>query len=122
MPRLYHRPPKYCLHKGTKQATVSINGNRVYLGPYGSKRSHEKYQDLIKDWQSNRHQQKKAGDPESPSQALVDAITPATLREKRRHGLTITIDELVLVYRRHTHEYYRKNGKLTREATLIDEV
>ena len=27
-----------------------------------------------------------------------------------------------MVYRRHTHEYYRKNGELTREATIIDEV
>lgn len=36
--------------------------------------------------------------------------------------MTITIDELILVYRRHTHGYYRKNGKVTREAELIDEV
>ncbi len=60
MPRLYHRPPKYGLHKGSKQAIVSLFGQRVYLGPYGSPRSHT--------------------------------------------------------------EYYRKNGKLTREATLIDDV
>jgi len=33
-----------------------------------------------------------------------------------------TIDELVLVYRRHTYEYYRKNGEVTRDAKTIDEV
>jgi len=32
------------------------------------------------------------------------------------------VNELVLVYRRHTYQYYRKNGKLTREATIIDDV
>ena len=121
MPRLFHRPPKYCHHKGTNQATVSINGTRVYLGPYGSKRSHEKYEKLLKDWQSQRHQQNSSSSPESRTKAIADAITVGTLRDKRRQGHTISIDELVLVYRRHTHEYYRKNGKVTREAQLIDE-
>ena len=122
MPRLFHRPPKYRLHKSTKQAIVSFNGQKIHLGPYGSERSHQKYQEILKQWEVWRHQQKKPADSDSASQALADAITPATLREKRRHGLTVTIDELVLVYRRHTHEYYRKNGKVTREAELIDEV
>jgi len=122
VPRLYHRPPKYRLHKGTKQAIVSINGTRVYLGPYGSERSHQKYQLLLKDWQSQRHQQNGSASPESRAKAVADAITVVTLREKRRQGHTITINELILVYRRHTYEYYRKNGELTREATIIDEV
>ena len=122
MPRLYHRPPKYCLHKGTKQATVSINGNRVYLGPYGSKRSHEKYQELLKNWQSERHQQNGSSYAESRAKAIAEAITVATLREKRNQGHTISINELALVYRRHAKQYYRKNGKVTREAGLIDDV
>ncbi len=122
MPRLYHRPPKYCLHKGTKQATVSINGNRVYLGPYGSKRSHEKYQELLKDWQSERHEQNGSSDSEARARAVAEAITVATLREKRNQGHTVSVNELALVYRRHAKEYYRKNGKVTREAGLIDDV
>lgn len=122
MPRLYHRPPKYCLHKGTKQATVSINGKRVYLGPYGSKRSHQNYQELLKNWQSERHEQNGSTGSESRAKAIADGITTATLREKRRQGHTISIDELALVYRRHAQEYYRKNGKVTREAGMIDEV
>ena len=58
----------------------------------------------------------------SRQQALADAITPVTLRQKHLHGLAVTIDELVLVYCRHTYEYYRKNGEVTREAKTIDEV
>ena len=122
MPRLFHRPPKYRLHKGTKQAVVSLNGRRIYLGPYGSERSHQKYQEVLKQWQAERQKAKDAAKEESSAEALAKAITPVTLREKRRHGMIITIDELVLVYRRHTKEYYRKNGKITREAELIDEV
>ena len=121
MPRLYHRPPKYCLHKGTKQAVVSLNGSRVYLGPYGSKRSHEKYQQLIKDWQSGRHQQNGSSGSETRTKAVAEAVTGASLRIKRRQGHVISINELVLAYHRHAHEYYRKNGKVTREAELIDE-
>ena len=48
MPRLFHRPPLYRLHKSTKQAVVSFFGNKIYLGPYGSPRSHERYQEILK--------------------------------------------------------------------------
>ena len=122
MPRLYHRPPRYRLHKSTKQAIVSFNGRRIYLGPYGSAKSHQGYQEILTQWQSGRHQQGRQASPESRAQAVANAITPETLREKRRHGLAITINELALVYRRHTKVYYRKNGKVTREAELIGEV
>ena len=59
MPRLFHRPPKYCLHKSTQQAVVSLNGTRIYLGPYGSRRSHIRYQEVLKDWESQRDQQQR---------------------------------------------------------------
>ena len=54
MPRLYHRSPKYSLHKRNRQATVSLHGKRVYLGPYGSPESHVKYQEILKAWQAER--------------------------------------------------------------------
>ena len=95
MPRLFHRPPKYRLHKSTKQAIVSFKGRKIHLGPYGSARSHLKYQDILKQWQTERHQQDKPDGQEARQQAIADAITPDSLREKRRHGLAITIDELV---------------------------
>jgi len=122
VPRLFHRPPKYRLHKSTNQAVVSFNGRVIQLGPYGSVRSHQKYQDILKQWQAERHQREKPSSEKSRQQALADAITHSSLRQKRLHGLTVTIDELVLVYRRHTYEYYRKNGEVTREAKTIDEV
>ncbi|QDT68765.1 hypothetical protein MalM25_16900 [Planctomycetes bacterium MalM25] len=44
MPRLFHTPPKYRRHKSTQQAIVEFGGKRIYLGPYGSAKSHERYQ------------------------------------------------------------------------------
>ena len=124
MPRLFHRPPKYSHHRGTNQATFSVNGRRVYLGPYGSASSHEKYRAILQEWQRLRHQ---AAAPrrqkrEVDADAVAASVTPATLRERRSTGLPVTCDELILVYRRHAQEYYRKAGKVTREAELIDEV
>ena len=31
MPPLYGRPPKYCRHKASGQATVTLNGQVIYL-------------------------------------------------------------------------------------------
>jgi hypothetical protein len=124
MPRLFHRPPKYCLHKGTKQATVSLFGRRIYLGPYGSRRSHEAYQQALRQWHEAKDAQA-TSNPESKDKgdlADVPSITAATLRAERLTGSPITINELALVFRRHARSYYRKNGKITREATLIDDV
>ena len=39
--------PKYCLHKGSGQAYVKLNGKRRYLGVYGSTESREAYARLI---------------------------------------------------------------------------
>lgn len=122
MPRLYHRPPKYCLHKGTKQATVSLHGERVYLGPYGSPESHFKYQELLRKWHAERDKQQSAGGLVEVGAEKVTQVTAAALRAKRQAGSPLTVNELVLVYRRHTHQYYRKNGKITREATITDDV
>lgn len=121
MPRLYHRPPKYCRHKATKQAIVSLFGQRVYLGPYGSPRSHAEYQKVLQLWHERRNEQP-ARPPESELEQKLASITAETLREKRLAGAPLTINELALVFRRHAREYYRKNGELTREATLIDDV
>ena len=115
MPRLYHRPPKYGRHEGTKQAIVSINGKRLYLGPYGSVESHQRYRRVVEDWEKNRQPAPKPAAPEKPTLTVEDLQE----RVKRRGGVTIT--ELVYVYRQHSHKYYRKNGELTREATIIDD-
>jgi len=49
-------------------------------------------------------------------------ITPPQRIRLARRSPAFTINELVLVYRRPTHQYYRKNGEVTREATIIDDV
>ena len=48
-------------------------------------------------------------------------ITAASLREKRRRGMPITVSEIIFVYRIHTRAYYQKNGVVTREAGVIDD-
>ena len=47
MPRLFHQPPKYRLHRSTKQAVISYFGKVIQLGPYGSEQSHQRYQELV---------------------------------------------------------------------------
>ena len=124
MPRLIHRPPKYRLHKGSGQAIVSVNGKRMYLGVYGSPKSHELYEKAISEWRRSlpsKPQAKRA----AKKIELVETtplVTAKGLRKNREEGREATIDELICVYRKHTHEYYRKNGKVTREAEIIDEV
>jgi hypothetical protein len=41
------RPPKYCRHKATGRAYVTINGKENYLGPYGSQESKDAYARLL---------------------------------------------------------------------------
>jgi len=62
------RVPKYRLHKGSGQALVQINGQRIYLGVYESAESKEKYRRIVADgWNRRRHR---------PSPA--EATNPAT--------------------------------------------
>ena len=85
MPRLYHRPPKYCRHKGTNQAIVSAHGKRIDLGPHGSPHSHAKYEQVLEQWQRERNQiasdQSKTSSPDP-----VTSVTAQSLREKRKMG------------------------------------
>ncbi len=124
MPRLFHRPPQYRRHKSTNQAVVSFLGSKIYLGPYGSQQSHERYQELLKQWETARHEQRNAAcgnSDEEPSSDLAESVTVESLQAKRRAQAPITLSELILVYRRHTHLYYQKNGEVTREAGAIDD-
>ena len=41
------RTPKYRRHKGSGQALVQINGQRIYLGKHGSEQSKERYRRLV---------------------------------------------------------------------------
>jgi integrase len=50
MPRLLKSAPKYCRHKASGQAIVTLSGVDHYLGPYGSKASRLEYDRLIAEW------------------------------------------------------------------------
>ena len=124
MPRLVHRPPKYRLHKGSGQAIVSINGRRLYLGVYGTPKSHELYEKAISEWRRSLPGKAESRASTKKISHFDDdlVVTASKLRERRQAGQEATINELILVYRKHTHVYYRKNGNVTREAMIIDEV
>lgn len=119
MPRLVNGPPKYRLHKSTGQAVVSLHGKAIQLGPFGSERSHQRYQEVLERWRASRGHQMAADGTESSELA---AVTLPNLQLRRRKGFPITLKELGLVYRQHAKQYYRKNGKPTREAELVVEV
>ena len=52
------REPGYCLHKGTEQAFVRLDGKAYYLGEYGSEESRKRYDKLKAEWLVNRHDAK----------------------------------------------------------------
>jgi integrase len=122
VPRLFHTPPKYRLHKSTRQAIVEFGGSRLYLGPYGSAKSHRRYQEALEHWRRARHADPADAPVEDPDAALLAAVTPESLRQKWKQGLRVSLNELILVYTRHARNYYRKHGVVTREAELVIEV
>ena len=120
MPRLKNQPPKYYLHKRSGSAVVRINGREVYLGKYGSPESHERYAKAIVDWRDSLEPE--PATPEEAFDKLSKRVTVVSLRERRKAGHLLTINELVIVSVKHARDYYRKNGKVTREAEQIEEV
>jgi integrase len=100
MPRLRVGVPKYRKHRASGQAVVTLNGRDHYLGPHGTQASKIAYDRLVTEWLSRGRT--------SPLNDQDDA------------GLTIV--ELAAAYRTFSREYYRKRGKVTREAELIDDM
>lgn len=86
------RQPAYCFHKASGQARVRINGRDIYLGTYDSPESHERYDDLIKEWR---------------------------IQNCSADRYTLTIDELSLMYLKHAQMHYRKNGRETSEVHCV---
>lgn len=92
------------------------------MGAYGSEKSHQKYQEILGQWNALRHQQASPTQKQSLDEKLVEQVTPVMLRLKWRQGLKVTVDELAHVYKLHAASYYQKNGKMTREGELIHQV
>lgn len=122
VPRLSHTPPKYRRHKSTGQAIVEFDGRRRYLGPYGSPKSHRRYQETLEEWRRRNGDHGENPSDEPSDHQVAASVTAASLRQKRKQGLAVSLNELILVYWRHARAYYRKHGEVTREAELIVEV
>lgn len=91
MPRLVNRNPKYTQHKASGQAVVTIDGEDVYLGTYGTKASRDEYDRIIGEWLANG---------------------------RRLHtDKSITVNQLVLAFKEHAETYYRHaDGTPTNEV------
>ena len=120
MPRLSKRPPKYCHHKNTGHARVWIGGKAIFLGKYGSPESLERYEKIIAKWRESLKPEPES--PESAFDKLAKRVTVVSLRERKRAGHPLTINELIVVSIKHARDYYRKNDKVTREGEQIEEV
>lgn len=99
MPKLTSRVPAYCKHKSSGQARCQIGGEDFLFGPYGSKASKVKYDQLINQWLANGRQLPRH---------LADEL--------------ITITQLAVLYVKHCQKYYRKHGKQTDEVVTIKRV
>lgn len=90
MPRLTgNRLPKYRKH-ASGQAVITINGREIYLGPHGTKASHQEYDLVIAEWIGN-------GRTLPGSSALAG----------------LSVNQLAVRYMKFANGYYRKNGKPT---------
>ena len=69
------------LHKPTGQARVRIDGKDVYLGPYGSPESRDRYDEIITEWFA---------------------------RQGEISACTLTIDDLCLMFLDFAQGYYRR--------------
>lgn len=92
MPRSENYVPKYCKHKASGLAIVTIRGQDHYLGPYGSKASRIEYDRLIMEWLA-------AGRP---------ADDPRTL--------AILVKDILLQFWKFAKRHYRKDGQPTGTA------
>jgi integrase len=85
------RIPSYCHHRGNGQAFVTLNGERKYLGVYGSEKSHQRYAEEISRWQADQGQ--------APEE--------------------ITVGQLTLIYLEYAKGHYQKDGKPTSKVHVI---
>jgi len=83
MPRLLNQNPRYCKHRASGQAVVSLNGVDVYLGPHGTKVSKAEYDRVIAEWLANGRRQ------------------PVSANDNP------TVTEVIYRYLIHAQEYYR---------------
>jgi integrase len=93
-------PPKICLHKGSGQAVVRLDGRDIYLGVFGTQASLDLYDQKIAEWLAGG---RKLPRPE---------IQPTTVEEVK----TELVKDIILAYLEKSATYYRgPDGKPTPE-------
>lgn len=90
MPRPSSKVPSYRLHKSSGQAIVTLGGHMVYLGPFGTPASKQKYQQVVAEFLAN----------------FEVPVTHALVK-------TLTVVELAAAYWKFAKAYYRQNGEPT---------
>jgi integrase len=101
MPRRNGHVPAYRLHKPSGQARVIINREHIYLGPYGSPESREKYARFIAE---TSIQQDISGLPPVPQPASPEPTSNG-----------FTVGELIVAFWQYAEGYYTKDGTPTKE-------
>ncbi len=92
------RIPGYCVHSAKQQAYVRLNGEMLYLGAPGSPQSKAKYDRLIGEW-----------------------IARGRSHVKPTQGQGISVNEILLAYRRFAETYYADaEGPNTAELERIN--
>jgi hypothetical protein len=85
--------PSYRLHKPSGQARVIIDGQHVYLGPYGSEESKAECEWRVRE--------------------LLRRRADAELEAKVQVSNDLTVAELVAAYLKYARGYHVKHGRLT---------
>ena len=83
MPWPVNRNPSYRKHKSSKQAVVTLNGDDVYLGPYGTQASRDEYDRVITEWHARGRQGGAGG------------------------GRDVYVADLIKAYYHHAERYYK---------------
>lgn len=91
--------PVYGLHKARGLARVVVGGRHIYLGPYDSPESREKYDRLIAEYLAAGRDVTRM-----PSIGTPDCYT---------------VTDLIYAFKDHAEEYYVKDGKPTRTLANI---
>lgn len=99
MPRLTRQLPSYRQHRPSGQAVVTLNGRTVYLGPYNTPGSRQRYDDLIRQYLAQGRRLRGPGG--SPP---------------------LTIAQLGRLYVEHAATYYVKHGRHTSEYDQVRRV
>jgi len=87
--RFMARKPVYGLHRATNQARTTFNGKRIYLGPYGSPKSHRSLDEVIAQWEA----------------AEAGRVAPVVSK--------LSIGRLAILFLEQATVEYSRNGKLT---------